>query len=92
MQPHNAREPDARPAETKKLGVGEGTRVVRLSINLNPESADILREYANRKGISVTEAVRRAIGALSFLDESQSKGASVLIRDGPDTKEVVLLV
>jgi len=91
MQPRNV-EPDGGSATTKKLDADSGTRVVRLSINLNPESADVLREYANRKGISITEAVRRAIGALSFLDESQSKGASVLIKQGNDTKEVVLLV
>lgn len=52
----------------------------------------MLKEYAHRKGISITEAVRRAIGALSFLDESQSKGATVLIKDGAETREVILLV
>ena len=93
MQERNARQSDGSVTATKKpQRSDDGNRIVRLSINLNPESADTLKEYAHRKGIYITEAVRRAIGALSFLDESQGKGATVLIKDGSHTREVVLLV
>jgi hypothetical protein len=55
--------------------------------------ADELKGYAARKGISVTEAVRRAIGVLSFVDEAQDRGASVNVaeKDG-SLKEVLFLV
>ena len=72
---------------------GNAEPVVRLSINLTPQVADELKGYAARKGISVTEAVRRAIGVLSFVDEAQDRGASVNVaeKDG-SLKEVLFLV
>jgi len=68
-------------------------RLVRLSVNLNPDTADVLKEYAIRKGVSVTEAVRRAIGVLKFVDETQNRGASVMVSDDSGgVKEVMFLV
>ena len=68
-------------------------RLVRLSVNLNPDAADVLKEYANRKGVSITEAVRRAIGVLKFVDETQNRGASVTVSDDSGReKEVIFLI
>lgn len=68
-------------------------RLVRLSVNLSPDAADVLKEYAKRKGVSITEAVRRAIGVLKFLDETQNRGASVTVSDDSGSeKEVIFLV
>ena len=66
-------------------------RLVRLAVNLGPETAEVLKEYASRKGISVTEAVRRAIGLLAFVDEAQRRGASLNIDEGGVLKEIVFL-
>jgi Ribbon-helix-helix protein, copG family len=67
-------------------------RLVRLSVNLGPEVADSLKDYAARKGISVTEAIRRAIGLLAFIDEAQARGAALNIEEKGTVKEVVFLV
>lgn len=89
MQQNNARQSE-RPRGGPPSD--DSGRLVRLSVNLNVESAATVKEYAERKGITVTEAIRRAIGALHFLDETQAAGASVIVRRGKEQKEVVLLV
>jgi hypothetical protein len=66
--------------------------VERFNVNLNTEAAEIVREYAERKGISLTEAIRRAIGVLQFVDEVHERGSSVLVNDGKTQKEVMFLV
>ncbi len=71
---------------------GVPDRLVRLSVNLGPEVADQLKEYASRKGVSVTEAVRRAIAVLAFVDDAQNRGASLNLEEGGALKEVLFLV
>lgn len=66
-------------------------RAVRLAVNLGPEAADVLKEYATRKGVSVTEAVRRAIAVLAFVDEAQRRGASINVEENGSLKEVMFL-
>lgn len=73
-------------------GDAAGERLVRLSVNLGPEVADQLKEYAGRKGVSVTEAVRRAIAILAFVDSAQARGASLNLKEGSSLKEVLFLV
>lgn len=70
---------------------GPPDRTVRLAVNLGPEAADVLKEYASRKGVSVTEAVRRAIAVLAFVDETQRRGASINVEKDGVLKEVVFL-
>jgi hypothetical protein len=65
--------------------------VVRLSVNLLPDVADELKQYASRKGISVTEAVRRAITVLTFVENAQSRGASLHLEEGGALKEILIL-
>lgn len=65
--------------------------LVRLSVNLSADVADELKQYAGRKGISITEAVRRAITVLAFVDNAQSRGASLHLEEGGALKEVVFL-
>lgn len=64
---------------------------VRLSVNLNPEVAGELKQYAGRKGISITEAVRRAITVLAFVDSAQSRGASLHLEEEGALKEILFL-
>jgi hypothetical protein len=66
---------------------------VRLSINLAPAVAENLRSYSRRKGVSVTEAVRRAIGTLMYIDAAQARGASIHVKeDNNNLREVQFLV
>ncbi len=53
----------------------------RLSVNINPESADILRRVAADRGITTTEAVRRAIGLLGFFEEARKNEATIRVQD-----------
>lgn len=48
--------------------------VVRLSINLAPDVAEVLRGWATKKRISVTEAVRRAIAVWNFVENEKLNG------------------
>jgi hypothetical protein len=65
--------------------------LVRLSVNLSPDVADELKQYASHKGISITEAVRRAITVLTFVENAQSRGASLHIEEGGVLKEILFL-
>jgi hypothetical protein len=53
----------------------------RLSVNINPESAEILRRVKTDRGISTTEAIRRAIGLLSFFEEARRLHKKILTED-----------
>ena len=78
---------------TQNQPPGDGeSKVTRLSVNLGPEAAATLREYAERKAVSVTEAVRRAIALLAFADETQRRGASVNVEENGTVKEVMFLI
>jgi len=69
----------------------EVAELVRLSINLTPTVNAVLKSYASRKGVSVTEAVRRAISILSYIDEAQTRGETINVDDGDRIKEVQFL-
>ena len=64
--------------------VRDSTRVVRLSVNLSPSVAETLRSLCTRKGVSITEGVRRAVAIWRFLEEERSCGHTLAIieRDG----------
>jgi hypothetical protein len=66
--------------------------LVRLSVNLSPTVFGVLKSYADRKGISVTEAVRRAISVLKYIDDAQDRGASLNIEEGGSLKEIQFMV
>lgn len=66
--------------------------LVRLSVNLSPNVFGELKNYADRKGVSVTEAVRRAISVLKYVDDAQDRGASLNIEENGALKEVQFMV
>ena len=47
---------------------------VRLSVNLNDDVAAALKEIADKRGLTATEAVRRAIAWYKFIDEEVVDG------------------
>lgn len=63
---------------------------VRMSINLSAEAADALRALTTKRGITLTEAIRRAISTQKYVDDASSRGARILIEE-PDgsVKELI---
>ncbi len=51
----------------------------KLSVNLPTESLEQVRDYAEDNGITMTEAIRRALGTQHFLANEVSKGGKILI-------------
>jgi predicted transcriptional regulator len=63
----------------------------KISVNLSDEVLVALRELAERNNVTMTEVLRRAISTLKILQDAQSEGKSVLLRD-PQTKETERII
>ncbi len=65
----------------------------RLNVELAPDVAAALQEIADADGVSVSEAVRRAIANDHFLRGKHREGAKVLLEypNGGRIKEVVFV-
>lgn len=50
------------------------TAAARVSVNINDETAAIIRLVMAERGISATEATRLAIGLLSFVEDELAEG------------------
>lgn len=60
----------------------------KLTINVSAQVADRIDEMARRRGITVTELIRRALGTQSIIDKAiEEHGDLVIIRK--DTKESI---
>lgn len=57
-------------------------RAVRLSINVHPTVADALKEAAAAQGISLTEAVRKAIALLDLHQKATQSGERLMLVQG----------
>ena len=55
--------------------------LIRLSVNLNLETAAALREFADRRGLSFTESIRRVISIAHYLENEISEGRKIQIVD-----------
>lgn len=64
----------ATPARKPARPKSSGEHLVRLNVNLNAETAEALKEIADQRGISFTEAVRRAISVYKFIDDETHEG------------------
>ena len=65
---------------------------VRLNADLAPDVAEALQHLAARNGISLSEAVRRAISTEAYLQETRDSGGKVLIEGGDGRlKELVFV-
>lgn len=79
----------ASPRKVRAKGVHE--QLVRLNVNLNAETAEALKEIADQRGISFTEAVRRAISIYKFIDDETQEGHRIQTVD-PERNQVRELV
>lgn len=52
---------------------------VKISANLAPEVVETIKELAKKRGISMTELLRRAVAVEKFLDEEIERGSTILI-------------
>jgi hypothetical protein len=73
-------------AENEGLGVREqgrrasaGPSVTRLSVNINQDAATALKRHSERRQVSVTETVRRAIAVYDFVEEELAKGNRIQV-------------
>lgn len=69
--------------------------IVRLSVNLAPDVADVLKKWSKSKGLSITEGVRRAIAVWNFLETARQEGHRFALiertGDGERIREVMLI-
>ena len=57
---------------------------VRVSANLPEETFKMLKELAAKRGVSMTEILRRAVALEDYVDEAIDEGGKILVekRDG----------
>jgi hypothetical protein len=81
------------PAADHSPGLKPGkNRFVRLSVNLGSETAEIFRELIERKGLSISEGVRRAIAVWKFLEDEKALGNQIAVVEPDESvRKVVLL-
>jgi hypothetical protein len=104
-QPGDARQSDPDPSgeidhvahvsqgsDAEQDGPEDQERTVRLSVNLSVESAETLRALIRRKGLTITEGIRRAIAVWKFVEDESSRGnqLAVIETDGSIRKVVLL--
>lgn len=78
---HIFEDPAALDASTEPTGQKEDPKLIRLSVNLNLETAAALKGFADRRGLSFTESIRRVISIAHFIDAEIREGRSVHIVD-----------
>jgi hypothetical protein len=88
---------DKWPASDNFTGIERGRSqdkgsVARLSINLSTETTDAFKELIGRKGLTLTEGIRRAIAVWQFFEDETSKGNEIaVIEANRSIRKVVLL-
>jgi predicted DNA-binding protein len=66
--------------------------LVRLSINLSTETAETLKALAERKGVTITEGIRRAIIIWKFMEDEISQGNQIAVIQKDETIRKVLML
>ncbi len=87
---------ESRGKTTSKKTQKERTKLddkfVRLSVNLSLETAETFKELITRKGMSITEGIRRAIAVWKFLEDERSRGNEIAVIEKDETvRKVVFL-
>lgn len=58
---------------------GNTSSVTRLSVNINQDAAAALKRHSEKRHVSVTETVRRAIAVYDFVEEELAKGNRIQV-------------
>jgi hypothetical protein len=69
------------------VSADKDAEIVRLSVNINQETADALKVIASIRGVTVTEAVRQSVVIMHHLLKDTSKGRRIIIHDPKDDRE-----
>jgi hypothetical protein len=64
--------------------------ISKVTFNIPTPEIDALRALAEKQGITVTSALRKAIGTELFLAENEANGAKVLIEEKGGTMSRVI--
>ncbi len=80
----NVSDEDQEPAAKKE-------RPTRLSVNINRETVEALKEITDNHDISYTEAIRRAVAVYKLIDDETRQGSRVKIENGRQIREVLLI-
>lgn len=66
--------------------------MVKLNININDETEAALKELAARRGITVTETVRRAVAVYKFIEDEMDAGGKLqVIHEGGTSTSVAIV-
>ena len=77
---------------TPKLSAKRDRRFVRLSVNLSLETAETFRTLIDRKGLSISEGIRRAIAVWKFLEDERARGNQIAVVEPDDqVRKIVML-
>jgi hypothetical protein len=63
----------------------------RLNVNLNEETACALKAISRKRGVTVTETIRRAVAVLKFFEDETRAGRHVEVVRGDAVYELVFL-
>lgn len=91
--PHNTEFP--RPGHLNKLTSAPDStdeKFVKLSVNLNMETAEALKNVSASMGVNFTDTIHRAIAVLQFFHNEKSQGRVIqtMERDGKNKREITL--
>ena len=75
--------------EYKTTGTAKSAHKVRLTADLPYAEVDALKVLAEKQGVTMTEALRRAIATEKLLAERRAKGSRVLLDDNGRVTELV---
>lgn len=56
-----------------------GPTTRRTSFNLSPEAEKTVRELAAERGVSMSEAIRRALATEKFFSDKRKQGAKIVV-------------
>ena len=71
---------------------GRWMSVVKLNININDETKAALEELASRRGITVTETVRRAVSVYKYIEDEMDAGGKLqVIHEGGTATSVAIV-
>lgn len=68
-----------------------GVVFVKVAVTLTPTEVETLRSLATRRGISMTEVIRRALAFEKFMWDSTAQGDKVLLEASDGTVRQVLV-
>jgi hypothetical protein len=84
--------PNKTDAEGPKKPQSKGGGLVRLSINLSIETVEAFKELVDRKGVTITEGIRRAIVVWKFVEDETSRGNQIAVIQKDETVRKVLIL